>query len=174
MDVDFDLITGLTNACRTHSGVAGCVQHGASMLTLEKLGRLPGCGCVEVHLAAAFLNAVYKQLPAPLVASADEWASKHFADEWKSQWSGKQFLHHARRYPIGHFKRDWWNATECHEQLRVAIYDQTVAYFTALNVINTSQLVTDTIKHHPQQWQQPQLNHKQELENEIVIRDLAD
>lgn len=174
MNINFDLITELTNTCRTYSGVAGCVQHGASMLTLKKLGRLPASECIEVHLAAAFLNAVYEQLPEPLVASADEWASVHFADEWKSQWSKEQFLHHARRYPIGHFKREWWDATECHEALRTAIYDLTVAYFTALNAINTSQLVTETIKHQPQQWQQPQIDQQQELENEIVIRDLAD
>lgn len=174
MLVDFELITELTNACRSHSGVAGCVQHGASMLTLEKLGRLPESACVEVHLAAAFLNAVYKHLPDSLVTLADDWALEHFADEWKTDWSKEQFLHHARRYPIGYFKRQWWDASDCHETLRTAIYDQTVAYLEALNVINTVQMITDTIKQQPQQWQPPQLVDEQELKNEIKIRDLAD
>jgi hypothetical protein len=174
MLVDFELITELTNACRSHSGVAGCVQHGASMLTLEKLGRLPGSACVEVHLAAAFLNAVYKQLPESLVTLADDWAIEHFADEWNFDWSKEQFLHHARRYPIGYFKRQWWDASDCHEALRSAIYDQTVAYFTALNATNTVQMVTDTIKQQPQQWHPPRLVNEQALENEIGIRDLAD
>lgn len=174
MHVDFELITELTHACRSHSGVAGCVQHGASMLTLEKLGRLPESNCVEVHLAAAFLNSVYKHLPASLVTLADEWALEHFADEWKSDWSKEQFLHHARRYPIGHFKRQWWDASDCYESLRTAIYEQTVAYIEALNVTNTKQMVTNTIKHQPQQWQSPQLCQSQEVENEIKIKDLAD
>lgn len=174
MLVDFDLITRLTSACRSHSGVAGCVQHGASMLTLEKLGQLPESACIEVHLAAAFLNAVYDQLPAQLVALADEWATEHFADEWTTDWSRAQFLHHARRYPIGHFKREWWDASECHEELYTTVYDQAVGYFFALNANNTLPLVTDTIKHQPQQWQFPQTAQEQGAEAGTVIRDLAD
>ena len=174
MLVDFELITELTNVCRSYSGVAGCVQHGASMLTLEKLGRLPESACVEVHLAAAFLNAVYKHLPESLVTLADDWALEHFADEWKSDWSKEQFLHHARRYPIGHFKRQWWDASDCHEALRTAIYDQTAAYFSTLNVTNTVQMVADSIKHQPQQWQASQAGDVPIFEHEIGIRDLAD
>lgn len=174
MHVDFKLITELTNACRSHGGVAGCVQHGASMLTLEKLGQLPVSGCIEVHLAAAFLNAVYHQLPVLLVDIADKWVTERFADEWKTDWSEAQFLHHARRYPIGRFKREWWSAKECHGKIRTAVYNQAVGYFSALNVNNTVQLVNDTIKHQPQLWQLPQTIQETETEADIVIRDLAE
>lgn len=174
MNVDFDLINNLTSACRSHGDVAGCVQHGASMLTLAKLGQLPQSACIEVHLAAAFLNSVYDQLPAQLVALADEWAAKNVADEWKTDWSRAQFVHHARRYPIGHFKRQWWDARECHEKLRTAVYDQAVGYFAVLNVNDSLQLVTDTIKHQPQRWQPPKTVQDQGAEAGTVIRDLAD
>ena len=137
MNVDFDLITQLSARCRIPYGLAGCVQHGASMLSLAKISRLPQHDCIEVHLAAAFLNVIYDHLPAHLVQHADEWIKTTFSHEWQTDWSEPQFLHHARRYPIGPNKRSWWDSDTNHDKLRAAVCTKASEYFTALNVQNT-------------------------------------
>ena len=173
MNVDFALIGDLTAACRANGGLAGCVQHGASMLSMEKIARLPDAGCIEVHLAAAFLNAVYDHLPPELVARADSWLKENFADEWKADWSEAQFLHHARRYPIGPFKRDWWNARDAHEDIRNEVCKRAAAYFEALNVTETRSLAAKTITHAPVPWSGP-ATPNDPIGDETMIRDLAD
>lgn len=173
MNVDFALIGDLTGACRVNGRLAGCVQHGASMLSMEKIAQLPDADCIEVHLAAAFLNAVYAHLPQELVTQADDWLKENFADEWKPDWSEAQFLHHARRYPIGPFKRDWWDATAVHADIRADVRNRAATYFTALNVADTKMLVANTIVHTPTAWCGPDVT-KERGGDEALIRDLAD
>ena len=173
MPIDFTLIGELSRACRDPFELAGCVQHGASMLSMEKIAQLPAAHCVEVHLAAAFLNAVYDNLPQALVNNADDWAKKNFADEWKSGWSEAQFLHHARRYPIGPFKQSWWDAEECHQAVRDAVYACAGDYFTALQVNNTKELVGRVIRHAPVKWTAPVLTGVGKESDESNIKDLA-
>lgn len=173
MPIEFDLIDVLSETCRNPYGLAGCVQHGASMLTLEKISRLPDAGCIEVHLAAAFLNAVYDNLPEELVAQADHWAKDNFANEWKSDWSEAQFLHHARRYPIRIFKQEWLQAKDCHGSVRDAVYRAAFGYFKALRVENSRVLVARAITHAPVKWSPPVLNAKSARNNEDAIQDLA-
>ncbi|MBX2885599.1 MAG: hypothetical protein KTR32_36930 [Granulosicoccus sp.] len=144
MEVDFNLITRLSARCRSTYGLAGCVQHGASMLSLSKISRLPQHDCVEVHLAAAFLNVVYDHLPEPLVEQADDWIKATFADEWKSDWSEPQFIHHGRRYPVGPNKRAWWDADPTHNKLRAAVCQKAEEYFSALNALDTAAAVMRT------------------------------
>jgi hypothetical protein len=141
MNVDFDLITQLSAKCRIPYGLAGCVQHGASMLSLAKISRLPQHDCIEVHLAAAFLKVVYDCLPIRLVQHADEWIKATFIDEWQSDWSEPQFLHHGRRYPIGPNKRAWWDSDPNHDTLRTAVYNKASEYFRALNVLDSGSTV---------------------------------
>lgn len=173
MPIDFTLIDALSQACRDLFKLAGCVQHGASMLAMDKMAKLPAAGCVEVHLAAAFLNAVFDNLPQELVKTADDWVKTNFADEWKSDWTEAQFLHHARRYPIGPFKQSWWDAEECHLAVRDAVYDCALGYFNALQVGNTKKLVEDIIRHAPVEWSQPMLTGTGEGIEEAKIKDLS-
>lgn len=173
MDVDFPLIEELTAACRATDGLAGCVQHGASMLSLEKIGNLHKADCIEVHLAAAFLNVVYDNLPETLVEQADTWLKENFAGEWKPSWSEAQFLHHARRYPIGPFKSDWWAATTCHDKIRDDVCKIASAYFLSLGVSDTKELVHNAIKHLPMDWEEPSNRHIQNNDDEAEIKDLA-
>ncbi|MGB3314032.1 MAG: class II fructose-bisphosphate aldolase, partial [Albidovulum sp.] len=172
MNVDFALISDLSAACRANGGLAGCVQHGASMLSLQRIARLPEAGCIEVHLAAAFLNAVYDHLPRDLVAQADSWIKDGFAEEWKPGWSEAQFLHHARRYPIGTFKQAWWGATSVYDDIRAAVRDKATAYFIALNVSGTRMLVSQTIAYIPDNWQGPATPYRRD-NDEAIICDLA-
>lgn len=173
MDVDFALISDLTAACRRGGGLAGCVQHGASMLSREKIAKLPEADCIEVHLAAAFLNAVYKELPAELVKRADDWAMKQHGDEWKADWSEAQFLHHARRYPIGPFKREWWSATECHDSIRAAVTKAAATYFQALAVTDTQDIIAQIITKQLVPWS-PYTPLGVTARDEASIKDLAD
>jgi hypothetical protein len=173
MNVDYALIRDLTEACRRNGDLAGCVQHGASMLSLEKISRLPDADCIEVHLAAAFLNAVYAQLPDPLVEEADTWLRDKFADEWKPDWSEAQFLHHARRYPIGPFKRQWWDACDAHPAILNEVEGLARAYFDALQVTGTRELVQQAITHPPVRWHGADARTGR-VGDEAQIQDLAD
>lgn len=173
MPIEFDLIDTLSMTCRDRYRLAGCVQHGASMLTLEKISKLPDAGCIEVHLAAAFLNAVYDNLPGELVRRADDWARENHSDEWKSGWSEAQFLHHARRYPVRPFKQEWWQATGCHEAVRNAVNQSATAYFKALRVENSRDLVSAAITHEPVEWTQPVLTGQSPGNDESAIHGLA-
>lgn len=173
MPIDLDLIARMSDVCRTEYDVAGCVQHGASMLSLEKIAGLSKSGCVEVHLAAAFLNAAYETLPDACVRQADDWAKAHYAHEWKPTWSEAQFLHHARRYPVAPFKRDWWDAVSCHDRLRGAVRERASAYFAALGVKDTNALIVDTVLHGPVNWQEPVLPAGSGQGEERGIADLA-
>jgi hypothetical protein len=173
MPIDFPLIDQLSGICREPFGLGGCVQHGASMLSMEKIARLPQAGCVEVHLAAAFLNAVYDNLPPELVREADEWAKATVPGEWKTEWSEAQFLHHARRYPVGPFKKQWWRARECHAAIREAVRDLAASYMTALGVGDTKDLVAEHCSTGPVDWIAPGDGTGQGTNLERGIRDLA-
>lgn len=152
MPVDFGLIRELSQICRTEFGLAGCVQHGASMLSREKIGGLPDANCTEVHLAAAFLNTVYDCLPDELVQAADDWARDNHAEEWKPEWSQAQFLHHARRYPIGPFKAEWWRREETHQAIRETVAARAADYILALGAAKTADLVVEKVGHGPVAW----------------------
>ncbi len=173
MNIEFDLIKELSVTCRQVDGLAGCVQHGASMLSLEKIARLPEADCIEVHLAAAFLNAVYDHLPGDIVSSADIWLKENFSDEWKTGWSEAQFLHHARRYPVGPFKREWWDADMAHPDIRNEVRSRADAYLIALNASDSIDLINKAITHAPVRWHgsDKPLNN---AADESLIRDLAD
>lgn len=173
MPIKFDLIDVLSSTCREPHGLGGCVQHGASMLTLKKIAQLPDVGCVEVHLAAAFLNAVYDNLPDELVKQADDWAKENFPQDWKPNWSEAQFLHHARRLPIRVFKRAWWDATTCHNDVQNAVYQAALGYFKALRVENTKSIVEDVTIHAPVDWVPPVLINTEMASDESTLHDLA-
>lgn len=172
MNVDFALIGRLTAACREQEALAGCVQHGASMLSLEKISKLPAADCIEVHLAAAFLNSAYEHLSADLVAQADKWVSEAHGDEWKDNWSEAQFLHHARRYPIGPFKREWWAAKESHDAIRASIKQKAGDYFDALSVGDTREIVEHATTLRDVAWSP--FSDDPAHGDEAKIRDLAD
>ena len=172
MPIDFALIRALTERCRNPHGLGGCVQHGASMLSLEKMSKLPEAGCLEVHLAAAFLNAVYDVLPEELVAKSDSWAIETFSDEWKSDCSRAQFLHHARRYPIVEFRHMWWSAKDCHAMICARVEQVASAYIHALAVANTIELVVTDVGHDPTPWVTP-VNVRTDTSAEAALRELA-
>ena len=172
MPIEFELITELTERSRISHGLGGCVQHGASMLTLEKIACLPKAGCLEVHLAAVFLNAVYEVLPDDLVKEADDWAIQNFDEEWHPDCSLAQFLHHARRYPIVEFRHSWWAATEYHDMIRDRVGQAAANYISALGASNTQDLVAASVDHGPTQWTAP-VDTRADTSLEADMRDLA-
>ena len=172
MPIDFALIEALTERCRSDHGLGGCVQHGASMLTLEKMSKLPQADCLEVHLAAAFLNAVYAVLPQDLVERADNWAIENFSDEWKPEWSRAQFLHHARRYPIVEFRRAWWGAKEFHSPICERVAQTAGEYIDVLGATDSFELVGSSVGHSPTPWVTPSVTLA-DTSAEAELRELA-
>ncbi len=173
MNLDFALLDRLGRACRERHGLGGIVQHGASTLPLAKFSDFPKARCMEVHLAASFLNTIYGLLPDELVRNADDWLKSEFADEWRSEMSEQQFLYHARRYPVGPFKRQWWDVgKETLKGMRAAIRDQARTYFEALGVGGTQAVIADITSQVPVR---PAMDtgHEQTAQG-TVIRDLAD
>jgi len=177
MNLDFALLDRLGKACRERHGLGGIVQHGASTLPLAKFSNFPKARCLEVHLAASFLNTIYDLLPNDLVRHADDWLKAEFADEWQPGMSEQQFLYHARRYPIGPFKRQWWNVgKETLKDMRAAIRDQVRSYFEALGVSGTRTMITERVVQTPVRpamdlgHEQPE---HQQIAQDTVIRDLA-
>ena len=69
MTVDFAVAAELARVAREVYGLPGVVQHGASTLTTEQLGRLAHAGVNEVHLATGIQNVVleHRALPAELL-----------------------------------------------------------------------------------------------------------
>ena len=57
--IDFEVLRQTTHICREEYGMAGAVQHGASTLPDESFGEFPKHGCVEIHLATGFQNAIF-------------------------------------------------------------------------------------------------------------------
>ena len=172
MPIDFVLIEKLTKRCREPHGLGGCVQHGASMLPLDKIEELPKAGCLEVHLAAAFLNVVYEELPEELVTMADTWAIENFSYERKSDWTLAQFLHHARRYPIVQFRNEWWGEKDCHGNILDRVGTISADYIRALRVGNTAKLVSTNVGHKPTDWGKPAVI-RPDTNSEAEMQDLA-
>lgn len=143
MNLDFDLLKNLGKICREHHKIGGVVQHGASTLPMNKFVDFVSVRCLEVHLAASFLNIIYDSLPQALKLDAYQWLKSEFADEWRSDMSEAQFIYHARRYPVGPYKRQWWDLPgSIQEKMRVAIRHKACEFFQALNVQNTSTSIT--------------------------------
>lgn len=173
MPIDFDLIKDISRICRREFGLGGCVQHGASLLSHEKLKQLPDAGCIEVHLAASFLNAVYAGLPENVVRDADEWIVENFRHEWKAHWSEAQFLHHGRRYPVGPFKKSWWAQKEALPAITENVECLATELFASLGNAGTSGIVTQHVRAGPNAWRSPAADKRQRPNDEGAIDDLA-
>ncbi|MGA3056787.1 MAG: class II fructose-bisphosphate aldolase [Candidatus Limnocylindrales bacterium] len=108
--LDFDVLAELSTVARSY-GLSGAVQHGASTLPDEMFHRFPATGCVEIHLATGFQNALYEHpaFPAELHKAIEEWCFANAADERKPDQTDTQFVYTARKKAIGPFKRQLWD-----------------------------------------------------------------
>ncbi|MCS7055747.1 MAG: class II fructose-bisphosphate aldolase, partial [Thermoflexales bacterium] len=73
VNIDFDTLRELSTAARDEYGMGGAVQHGASTLPEEAFGKFVQAGAIEVHLATAFQQIVYANLPKDLNDEMTRW-----------------------------------------------------------------------------------------------------
>lgn len=103
MPVDFELIKRLGKSAQ-EAGLAGIVQHGASTLPLGSLAKLPAHGVVEVHLATAWQNIFFENLPQELKSEMEGYVRENFLDELQDVWSASQAQYRLRKKALGPFR----------------------------------------------------------------------
>jgi len=142
VNIDFDTLRELSTAAREEYGMGGAVQHGASTLPEEAFGKFVQAGAIEVHLATAFQQIVYANLPRDLNDEITQWLFKNAADERKPGDTDEQFLHKTRKKATGPFKKALWSLPEADRaRVRTALQQRFDMLFNRLGVDNTKAMV---------------------------------
>ncbi len=146
VQIDFDCLRELSTAAREEFGMGGAVQHGASTLPEEAFGKFVQAGAIEVHLATAFQQIVYANLPKALNDEITQWLFKNAADERKPGDTDEQFLHKTRKKATGPFKKQLWSLPEDDRaRIRTALEERFTMLFDRLGVNNTQELVASFV-----------------------------
>ncbi len=151
MTVDFETLSELSNAARREYAMGGVAQHGASTLPLEVLNRFVTSGAIEVHLATAFQNMLFEQLPSALVTEMYDWLFLHAANERKPSDTDRQFIYKARRLATGPFKKLMWNISDFEKaEIRREFEGYFTRLFEGLGVTDTTGTVASVVSTHEQ------------------------
>lgn len=142
VNIDFDTLRELSTAAREEYGMGGAVQHGASTLPEEAFGKFVQAGAIEVHLATAFQQIAYANLPKGLNDEITQWLFKNAADERKPGDTDEQFLHKTRKKATGPFKQALWSLPEADRaRVRDALQQRFSMLFNRLGVERTKAMV---------------------------------
>lgn len=142
VNIDFDTLRELSTAAREEYGMGGAVQHGASTLPEEAFGKFVQAGAIEVHLATAFQQIAYANLPKGLNDEITHWLFKNAADERKPGDTDEQFLHKTRKKATGPFKQALWSLPEADRaRVRDALQQRFSMLFNRLGVERTKAMV---------------------------------
>lgn len=142
VNIDFDTLRELSTAAREEYGMGGAVQHGASTLPEEAFGKFVQAGAIEVHLATAFQQIAYANLPKALNDEMTQWLFKNAADERKPGDTDEQFLHKVRKKATGPFKKELWSLPESDRaRVRDALQRRFSMLFNRLGVERTKAMV---------------------------------
>lgn len=142
VNIDFDTLRELSTAAREEYGMGGAVQHGASTLPEEAFGKFVQAGAIEVHLATAFQQIAYANLPKGLNDEITQWLFKNAADERKPGDTDEQFLHKTRKKATGPFKKALWSLPEADRaRVRDALQQRFSMLFNRLGVERTKAMV---------------------------------
>ncbi|MFN3705460.1 MAG: class II fructose-bisphosphate aldolase [Thermoflexales bacterium] len=146
VEIDFNCLRELSTAAREEFGMGGAVQHGASTLPETAFRHFVEAGAIEVHLATAFQQLVFANLPKELNQEITEWLFKHAADERKPNDTDEQFLHKTRKKATGPFKKQLWSLPESDRaRIREVLRQRFALLFDRLGVLNTDRLVQDFV-----------------------------
>jgi fructose/tagatose bisphosphate aldolase len=138
MPIDLDLASTLSQVARSEFGLPGVVQHGASTLSMDQLGRLPDAGVMEVHLATGIQNLVFDHtaLPAALTErmarELNEESLSHAESgkyETPADLSERQRFVMSRWKAWGRYKRELWMLEP---RAQAAIFEAMEAWATEL------------------------------------------
>lgn len=142
--VDFAAIEAISKVAREEFGLAGVVQHGASTLPEESLGRFVDAGCVEIHLSTEFQNIIFNHpvFPGDVMSEMQAYLQQHWGSERKDGQTDTQFFYKARKRAWGPFKQ---RLADLPEQTRDAIgqslEDKVRRIFTSLRISQTRSVV---------------------------------
>lgn len=99
----------LSTVARRRYGMGGAVQHGASTLPEEAFNQFAERGAVEVHLATAFQNLIFDDLPEDFKQEIYRYLAANHQDERKPSMTDAQFYYTTRKRAFGPFKQQFWN-----------------------------------------------------------------
>jgi fructose/tagatose bisphosphate aldolase len=151
IDVDFQILQDITQACQEKYQVGGAVQHGASTLPDQYFNQFVKFGALEVHLATGFQNLLldHPQLPDGLRQEMYGYIDKHHADERPKNKTKAQFHYELRKKALGPFKQRLWELPATNRRaIRASLKDRFSFFFQALNVVKTKDLVEKTVTRH--------------------------
>lgn len=147
--IDFDTLMRLSKVAREEYHMAGAVQHGASTLPAEAFGKFAECGACEVHLATEFQNMMFESpsFPADLKREIYAWLDQNTADERTPGETPEQFYYKTRKKALGPFKQRWWELPPAVKGAICSALEAKFEFlFQQLNVVNTYDMVVQTVK----------------------------
>jgi len=147
--IDFDTLKVLSDIARKEYGLSGCVQHGASTLPEEAFDMFPKTGTSEVHLATGFQNIIYdsKRLPSDFRKEVYDLIHKEYISEKKEGETDEQFIYKTRKKGFGPLKQKWWDIdSSIKNGIMGELENMFELLFQKLKVVNTRQMVLDSIK----------------------------
>ena len=131
----------LSTAARTY-GMGGAVQHGASTLPDSAFDQFPQRGAIEVHLATAFQNMMFDDLPEDFRQTIYEHLDENHDDERKPNMTPTQFYYTTRKRAYGPFKREFWHLpADVKAQITDRLGKQFAFLFEKLGVAGQAALV---------------------------------
>jgi fructose/tagatose bisphosphate aldolase len=147
VNLDFNVLKSISEACKKEYKMAGSVQHGASTLPESEFHKFPGFDAAEVHLATQFQNMVFdsKYFPADLKKKIYDWLKVEAKNEFKPGMTDEQFFYKSRKKALGPFKKDIMSMRD-REQIAVEVEKKFAFLFDQLKIKDTAKLVKQYIK----------------------------
>lgn len=141
--VDFKLLKRLGEEARKY-GLAGVVQHGASMLSEQEFPKFLKTGVCEIHLATLFQDIVYdsKHFPRDLREKIYQWLKKNYIQQRKKEEKEEEFFHRVRKNALGPFKKEISALPQKNiKKISQEIEEKAVFFFKNFKVSHTAELV---------------------------------
>ncbi len=139
--LNLDALGELSAAARRY-GMGGAVQHGASTLPEEAFDKFPERDAIEVHLATAFQNMIYDDLPAEFRERIYAHLAEHHQDERKPSMTDQQFYYTTRKRGFGPFKHDFWTLPqELKDTITAHLEERFGLLFDKLGISGKAELV---------------------------------
>lgn len=148
VNIDLETLKKLSVEAR-RLGMGGAVQHGASTLPEEFFSKFPEAETLEIHLATEFQNIIldHPDFPQKLLEKMYLWLDENKGSEKKPSHSQQQFYYQTRKTAWGAFKKELWEIPETSkEKILQTITEKFEFLFETLNVIDTRQMVVESIK----------------------------
>ncbi len=133
---------GELSAAARRYGMGGAVQHGASTLPEEAFDKFPERNAIEVHLATAFQNMIYDDLPDEFRERIYAHLAEHHQDERKPSMTDQQFYYTTRKRGFGPFKHDFWTLPqELKDTITAHLEERFGLLFDKLGISGKAELV---------------------------------